>query len=300
VLGNSDILNILEQNQILAMKKIYVLLCLSLWLTLPVLAQTSWTQAQADKKCELIVHYLDNFPFAYTNADGELTGIEVDIVGQFSLWLKKVKGFSDVKVVYMPYTDFAKVYETTRDGKGAHIGLASVTITKERQQEVSFSAPYLKNSSLLISNTEIPSLRQYDDIPKTFAEMTAVVNRGTVLEKQLMEIKKKHYPTMRVTYADRPADVVKMVAESKSKYFGYVDLLTYWAYLKQQPANLKIHRIATLDQQRFAFVLPKGSDWEQAFAEFFESGFGFTATEAYADILQKHLGYEVVKSVELY
>lgn len=282
------------------MKKIYALFCLSLLFALPSLAQTSWSQAQADKKCELIVHYLDNFPFAYTNANGELTGIEIDIIGQFSQWLKKTKGFSDVSVVYLPYTDFAKVYETTRDGKGAHVGLASVTITKERQQEVAFSAPYLKNSSLLISNTEIPSLRQYDDIPKTFAEMTAVVNRGTILEKQLMDIKKKHHPNMRVTYADHPADVVKMVAESQSKYYGYVDLLTYWAYLKKQPANLKIHRIATLDQQRFAFVLPKDSDWQLAFSEFFESGFGFTATEAYADILKKHLGYEVVKSVELY
>lgn len=282
------------------MKKIYALLCLSLFLSLSALAQTSWSQAQTDKKCELIVHYLDNFPFAYTNANGELTGIEVDIMGQFSQWLKKVKGFNDVKVVYLPYTDFAKVYETTRDGKGAQMGLASVTITKERQQEVSFSSPYLKNISLLISNTEIPSLRQYEDIPTTFAEMTAVVNRGTLLERQLMDIKKKHYPTMRVTYVDHPADVVKMVAENKSKYFGYVDLLTYWAYLKQQPANLKIHRVATIDAQRFAFILPKDSDWQAAFAEFFESGFGFTATEAYADILKKHLGYEVVKSVELY
>ncbi len=282
------------------MKKIYLLLCLSLLLSLPTLAQTSWNQAQADKKCELIVHYLDNFPFAYTNTDGELTGIEVDIIAQFSQWLKKVKGFNDVKVVYLPYSDFAKVYETIRDGKGAHIGLASVTVTKERQQEVSFSSPYLKNISLLISNTEIPSLRQYEDIPKTFAEMTAVVNRGTLLERQLMDIKKKHYPNMRVTYVDHPAEVVKMVAESKSKYFGYVDLLTYWAFLKQQPANLKIHRVATIDAQRFAFVLPKDSDWQAAFAEFFESGFGFTATEAYADILKKHLGYEVVKSVELY
>lgn len=282
------------------MKKIYALLCLSLLFTLPVLAQNSWSQAQADKKCELVVHYLDNFPFAYTNENGELTGIEIDIMGQFSNWLKKVKGFSDVKVVYLPYTDFSKVYDNTKAATGAHVGLASVTITKARQQEVSFSSPYLKNISLLISNTEIPSLREYDDIAKTFAEMTAVVNRGTILEKQLMDIKKKHYPSMRVTYADRPADVVKMVAESKSKYYGYVDLLTYWAYLKQQPANLKIHRIATIDEQRFAFVLPKDSDWEAAFAEFFESGFGFTATEAYANILQKHLGYEVVKSVELY
>lgn len=282
------------------MKKIYALLCLSLLLTTAAQAQKSWSQAQADKKCELVVHYLDNFPFAYQNENGELTGIEIDIMGQFSSWLKKVKGFTDVKVVYLPYTDFAKVYEASKSASGASIGLASVTITKERQQEVSFSSPYLKNISLLISNTEIPSLRQYEDIPKTFAEMTAVVNRGTLLEKQLMDIKKKHHPTMRVTYVEHPAEVVKMVAESKSKYYGYVDLLTYWAYLKQQPANLKIHRIATIDAQRFAFVLPKDSDWQAAFAEFFESGFGFTATEAYADILKKHLGYEVVKSVELY
>ncbi len=263
-------------------------------------AQQSWQQAQADKKCDIVVHYLENFPFAYTDGEGKLTGIEIDIFNHFVTWLEKTKEFSSVKTTYLPETDFEKVYNHVKSAQGAVVGLASVTVTRERQQEVSFSPPYLKNISLLISNTETPSLRSYDDIPKSFAEMTAVVNRGTVLEKQLMEIKKKHHPTMRVNYVERPSEVVKLVAETKGKYYGYVDLLTYWAYLKNQPANLKIHRIASLDQQRFAMILPKDSDWQQAFNEFFEAGFGFTATEAYANILKKHLGYEVVKSVELY
>lgn len=278
-------------------------LSLVFFLLIGLIAQTNAQVAQesgSGKSAEIVVHYLENYPFAYRNEAGELMGIEIDIMEQFSKWLKETKGYEKVKMTFLPHTDFAKAYAEVKGGKGAVIGLASVTVTKERQQEVSFSAPYLKNISLLISNTEVPSLRNYDEISKTFGEMTAVVNRGTVAERHLMEVKKKHYPTMRVNYVERPQEVVSLVAENKGKYFGYVDLLTYWAYLKDKPANLKIHRVATLDQQRFAMILPKGSEWQLTINEFMESGFGFTATEVYADILKKHLGYEVVKSVELY
>ncbi len=280
------------------MKKIRLLLA-AICLGLTAQAQ-SWQTALSEKKATITVHYLDNFPFAYTDDAGTLTGIEIDIMEEFGRWLKKNKGIEKVQLVYLPAKEFNAVYTQTQNGQGAVVGLASVTVTKAREQEVNFSPPYLKNISLLISNTELPSLRAYDDIPRTFAGMVAVVNNGTILEQQLMDIKKKHHPKMRVEYVDHPAEVVEKVAQTKSAYYGYVDLLTYWAYLKKQPANLKIHRIATIDSQRLAFMLPKNSDWQQAFNEFFESGFGYTATAAYAKILEKHLGYEVVKSVELY
>ena len=60
-----------------------------------------------------------------------------------------------------------------------------------------------------------------------------------------------------------------------------------------------MHKIANISEERFGFIFPKDSDWNNIFNEFFESGFGFTATKVYHKILEKHLGYEIIEKVEL-
>jgi hypothetical protein len=60
-----------------------------------------------------------------------------------------------------------------------------------------------------------------------------------------------------------------------------------------------MHRKASRENEKFGFILPSSSDWQPILAEFFEGGFGFTANINYKEILERHLGYEVIKSVEL-
>jgi hypothetical protein len=45
--------------------------------------------------------------------------------------------------------------------------------------------------------------------------------------------------------------------------------------------------------------MPKNSEIQGLITEFFESGFGFTSTKIYREILEKHLGYEVISTVEI-
>lgn len=279
------------------MKQIYFLLALLLAGNFS-LAQASYSEAQHTKSIQLQVHYLQQFPLAYENEQGELTGIEIDMVAAFADWLRRVKGIK-ASLVFVPYENFASVYEQVKGAQGAVFGLASAAITKERQKEVQFSPPYLRNASVMVSNIDVTTLRAYADMPQAFNNMTALVMRGTTLEAHLLEVKKKHFDKMRVSYVEHPRDIVKQIATTQNQYFGYVDILTYWATLKESPANVKIHRAVTLDNQRFGVILPLGSDWKKAWDEFMEGGFGFAATEAYYNILRKHLGYEVIESVTM-
>lgn len=260
--------------------------------------QATYADARNTKTVQLKVHYLQQFPLAYENEQGELTGIEIDLVMAFADWLVRVKGIK-ASFTFESHESFAKVYDQIKAGNGPMLGLASAAITKERQKEVQFSPPYLRNASVMVSNIDVPTLRAYADMPLAFNNMTAMVMRGTTLEAHLLEVKKKHFEKMRVTYVEHPRDIVKQIANTQNQYFGYVDILTYWAVLKESPANAKIHRAVTLDNQRFGVLLPPGSDWKKAWDEFMEGGFGFAATEAYYNILRKHLGYEVIESVSM-
>ena len=60
-----------------------------------------------------------------------------------------------------------------------------------------------------------------------------------------------------------------------------------------------MHTLANVQNEYFGFIFPESSDWNRAINEFLESGFGFTATKKYREILQKHLGEEVIEYVEL-
>lgn len=261
-------------------------------------AQTSYADALNSKRVQLQVHYLQQFPLAYESEQGELTGIEIDLMASFADWLMRVKGVK-ATLIFLPYANFANVYDQVKGGQGAVFGLASAAITKERQKEVQFSPPYLRNTSVMVSNIDVPTLRAYPDMPMSFNNMTALVMRGTTLEAHMLEIRKKHFEKMRVSYVEHPRDIVKQIASTQNQYYGYVDILTYWAMLKEAPANVKIHRAVTLDNQKFGVLLPPSSDWKKAWDEFMEGGFGFTATEAYYNILRKHLGYEVLESVSM-
>jgi ABC-type amino acid transport substrate-binding protein len=279
------------------MKKL-LFTCLAIVFAFSSEAQTSFTTAKDQGKAALVVHYLDNYPFAYQNEQGQLTGLEIDVVMAFADWLMRVKEIK-LSVEFVPYTDFAKVYEKIKGAPDGQIGLASATVTRERQKEVLFTPPYLKNVSMLVTNIDVPTLRAYSDMPVFFENMTALVMRGTVLEAHLLDVRKKHFEKMRVSYVEHPKEVVQQIAETNKQYFGYVDILTYWSLLKQKPANLKIHRVASLGNQFFGLMLPKESSWAGAWAEFMEGGFGFPATETYYNILQRHLSYEVIETVSM-
>ena len=97
---------------------------------------------------------------------------------------------------------------------------------------------------------------------------------------------------------DRLNKIEKIVSDNN--YFGYVDIVAYWAFLKNNPSKfLKIQKVFNEPKEYLGFIMPKKSTHLNSINEFFESGFGFTSTKAYHQILEKYLGYEIIESVEI-
>jgi hypothetical protein len=114
----------------------------------------------------------------------------------------------------------------------------------------------------------------------------------------LFAIKADHFPEMRVSYVANPKEMlIKM--KSDPKYFGYVDIITYMAFTKEQGGILRVHRKVDIQSELFGFVFPPNSDWNTIFNEFMVGGFGFTATDEYHAILEKYLELNVITEVQL-
>lgn len=258
---------------------------------------STYANAWAQKSGTMNVQYLNNFPFAYTNADGELTGIEIDIIKQFAVWLKIKKGV-DVELNFERSDDFAKFYEKVKITKAVSVGAGSVAVTSDRAREIKYSSPYLKNKPVLVSSILRSTLTDIRNISKEFNGMTAVIVKGSVHEKLIKNIKDNYWPDLKVELVESPTIVLDKISSS-NKYFGYLDLISYWATIQQESKPLKIHRATQFDTEYFAFIFPKSSDWAAAFNEFFDGGLGFPASDMYMDILRKHLSSELLNSVAL-
>ena len=61
----------------------------------------------------------------------------------------------------------------------------------------------------------------------------------------------------------------------------------------------QIQKVFNEPKEYLGFIMPKNSMHGANINEFFESGFGFTSTKVYHQILEKYLGYEIIESVEI-
>jgi len=281
------------------MKLIYTFL-ISILYTFQVFAQSNQTWAEAVKtgNATLNVQYFDNFPFSYHRSKMELVGIEVDLVNEFIKWAKDQKNVS-LTANFIENKDFYSFYDEVKKSSGNLVGIGSVTISSVRMAEVNFSAPYLKNKSLLISSINVPTITNMADVTKNFDSLIAIVVKGSIHEQEVLALKSKYLPKLKIEYVSSPRQVLEKMRNS-GKYFSYIDLVSYWAFVKQPKSKyMKIHRVANSNEELFGAVFPKNSDWNIAFNEFMESGLGFVASEDYKEVLRKNLGEEIIRSVSV-
>jgi putative glutamine transport system substrate-binding protein len=255
--------------------------------------------AQSPQVDTLNVNYYENFPYAYTE-NGALKGIEVDIIKKYVEWLKLEKNINTV-VNYKPYKEFSEFYNAIKKGGAKSIGLGSVTITDERTKEVAFSPAYLRNIAVLITSGTVPSIKKLtaEEIATVFGPMNALaVNESSHL-KYMNAIKSAYLPAMQIKGTETQTSILDQIAKD-GKSYGYVDIVAFWAYIKKNKKTyLKIQKSFNEPQEELGFVMPFGASHFSSLNEFFESGFGFTSTKVYHEILQKYLGYEVLETLEL-
>jgi len=214
------------------------------------------------------VHYLVEFPYAFEE-NGKLKGIEIEILNYFQNWLKEEKKI-EADFSFTEAESFSKAYNASVNGKNV-ITAASVTITKGRKEEVDFSKPYLKNSTVFVSDMKVRTLRNYNEIPEVFEGKVALVRKGTTHEEEFKQIKALYFQDMIVKYVDGIEDMKELLKSD----------------------------VVTEKNEEFGFAFSKDSGMAELFNEFFTSGFKFTSTEEYISILDAYLGPEIRESVQV-
>lgn len=259
-----------------------------------------------------IYFYEQPVMFYKMDKGNDYAGVEADILKEFLKWCEEKKKIK-VTPKYYPYRSFNDFYSGFASAPANSIGAGTVTINDERKQQFDFSAPYLKNIAVFVSQGSVPTFtvsapaaskaegqsnaRASASLAGSYGELVGLVEKGSVHAQYMKEFVAKYSPNMSVQAVNGN---LAEVLSSDPKYVAYMDIITYRELLKTTDKYFKIHRELNRKGENFGFILPKNSEWLPLINEFMEGGFGFTATKKYQSILENYLGYEVINTVEMF
>lgn len=253
----------------------------------------SWANAQKNREATVIITYFETPRFVYKTSDGKLEGICIDIFREFANYVKRTKGVTIKVNIQKPISDFSLFLKNIQSSKGGVFALGPFTITEERKKEMSFTPPYIKNRSILLSHNSVPDLSSLGNISNVFAGMKAYALRNSTQEAEILEIKNLYYPNLEIVYVNSADELItRILADPKS--FTKHDFL-YYADALQNGKPIKRHLAGEILTNPYGFIMPKGSDWVLIWNEFLNETNGFATRPEYRKILEKHLGFTATR-----
>lgn len=261
------------------------------------LSGDSWKDTKAKGSGEVNITYNYSGKFIYKNGN-ELDGLCISIWDKFVDYVESTHNI-DLKVnVHQPNdaVNFSEFYKSVQNAKGGVFGLADVTITEARKNEVQFSPSFFSNVSILLTNKSIPDLKNFNTISSEFKGMTMIVQRGTTHEKRAKELKSSSFPSLKIEAVNSFQECYEKVNDN-DKYFTYLDFSSYLSAI-EDARNIKRHPAGDKTGEEFGFIMPKNSDWGPVMNEFFNKNGGFTNSTEYKKIVANSLGNHVVSMLD--
>jgi ABC-type amino acid transport substrate-binding protein len=256
-----------------------------------VLQGDTWEAARrAGKGTVTVAYYYPLEGFAYHDASGQLTGVNVEVMRQIQGYLKNVRGV-DVTARWVPYADFGELYQAVRGGRGGVIGLAGTTVTEARKHEVAFVGSFFSNRPVLVTHSSVPPLASRAELPTRLAGFTALALNGTTLEALARRLQAEGWPDLEIEVIPTIDQLVERLTRDP-RTFAYLDLNMFWIARKNQLPVTR-HTVADGPPEDLAFIAPLGSDWAEPLSAFFDANGGYRNSRPYRQLMIKHLGIEL-------
>lgn len=236
----------------------------------------AWRDVLASGTGEISVVWFESNPFIYKSPDGQIKGIEFELIKQFRDFVK-ARYNVQLTIRWQEGRSFSDTYASVRAGRGPTLGLSAFSITQKREGEVDFSPPYMSDISVLITSDNIPILNDNNDFYQLIPKLTAITIRETTYEQELLRFQSDGHLPFSIKYIPSSQNIVRAVAAADSA-FGFIDLPVYMMMFNDDPSiKVKRQNILPIKREGYAIIFPQGSDWAIPLNEFFRQP-GFKST----------------------
>jgi len=247
----------------------------------------TWSAAQDQSYAVITALYVPADGFAYKDEDGELTGLTIELLIDFTQFVAEEHDVI-LELDFVEVENWTDFYNKIVEGEDGMIGMGNVTITEERREELTFSPPYMTNIASLISHSGTDELTSFEELSSVFDGRDALAFQGTLHEERLRNLTEQYHPNAEISYATSNDEIIERVGGSDS-YFAYIDIYNYWRAV-DRGADIQRHEAADEAAEQFGYIMPLNSTWEPVLTEYFNSDGGLLHTEKYREIMAEHLG----------
>jgi hypothetical protein len=252
--------------------RLTLLFALVIWLDLSAFSQdnpASWKSVKESRMGTVSIFWFANDPFSYKDASARMSGIEVEIMEGFQKYLKE---HYDIDLAYHWKEEerFNDVLTRMKKERNGVFGLSGFSFTNERRSFMKFSPSYMADIAVLVSTPDIPIVKSKEDLKKYLEGTTALTAQGTVLEKELIQLREGDKIPFNIEYTGASEELIN-VLNARRKSFGYISLPVYLMNLNKGAAKVNRQNYLTKRYEGRGIGLPKTSDWDLPLNEYFAS-----------------------------
>lgn len=272
-----------------------LLTCSVMAVAQPAPGKLTWVETLRTKKATLYIYWYESRPFIYQNENGQMEGIEQEILTGFKDYVRE-KYHVDLTLQWKETQNFENTYLTVcNETLPGAFGASAFSITQTRKERVKFTLPYMPDISVLISSKNIPIVQNGEEFDKIFSGLEAITIKGTTYEEDLHKLKAERGINFKMRYVPSYQNILATISSSENA-FGVIDLPTYMVDLNKN-AGMSVNRqnIVPFKRDGLAFITPLNSDWAEPVNEYL-SGAKFQLT--IDPIMGKYLDHSVYNFME--
>jgi ABC-type amino acid transport substrate-binding protein len=244
----------------------------------------SWDHIKSSGTGTLTVVYYEQ-PGLIQKVNGEMKGVCVDILSDFVAFAKD-KYKKEIEIDYASnqkeFASFLTVVQNTPNV----LGVTNTSITAERRKIFKFSPPYMATSVVLLTHESVMTVKNFEQLGKTFSGFTAEVIGGSTHVKTTEDLKKQYLPGILIRQVGSSDAVLKDLA-SNPKLFSVLDFTEYVSVVRRK-LPIKRHELDLGGAQDLGFVMSKNSDWDALWNEFLTPE--YRKSVEYKKIISENLG----------
>lgn len=235
-------------------------------------AQTThhWPHAILAKRATIRVCWFPNYPFGYQEANGQIKGIEAEILYGFQRYVRK-KYQIELTYQWVAKNTFKDVLDAIRqDTTGTLFGIAGFSFSDERRTFMNFSPSYMADMAVLVSTADIPIIRTQDELRQYLNNATALTAQGTILEKELIALREENKLNFKIAYTGGSDELVE-VLRKRTNSFGFLNLPVYLMELDKGFNKLNRQNFLTKRYEGRGVGISKAGKWHVPMTEYFNS-----------------------------